>query len=201
MVATDTITTAPEVNAPNMYTTKAMFLPHLRILIAGTGCLSFLSNWILSVNTGAIVRDIDNLNIHAPEFLNKIWRDMYNDVGTTVNSATIYHFGFSTENKLNCYAYRSTNDFTSEKIAYGAYIKPEVNVSSEFTLPENIRDIMDEQIKQENMSHKNNKILIGGEIILYTLRQNDFLITIHDRFENYSENLESMLRQCHNKIS
>jgi hypothetical protein len=54
-----------------MFTTKAFVLPHLRMVIAGTGAGRFLGKWFIRLNDRIAVKDIDNLNYHAPLTLSK----------------------------------------------------------------------------------------------------------------------------------
>ena len=50
MIATDTLATSPD-GRPFKFTTKAFFLlPHLRMIIAGTGAGGFLGRWFIRVN-------------------------------------------------------------------------------------------------------------------------------------------------------
>ena len=45
-----------------MYTTKAFIVPHLHLIMAGTGVAGFLSRWFVRLNDNFIVRGIDRVN-------------------------------------------------------------------------------------------------------------------------------------------
>jgi hypothetical protein len=54
-------------------------------------------------------------------------------------TTTVYHFGFSEVTGLiHSFAYRSANNFQSEKIAYGLGIKPECTIPENYSLPQDI---------------------------------------------------------------
>jgi hypothetical protein len=72
-VATDTLATSPD-GKPLKFTTKAFILPHLKMIIAGTGAGGFLGRWFVRINDGLIVRGIDNLDYHTPRDLASMWQ-------------------------------------------------------------------------------------------------------------------------------
>ena len=96
-VATDTLATTTN-GEPFMFTTKAFIVPHLRMLICGTGMGGVLGRWFVAINDKMIVRGIDNLNYHTPSILNNIWSDYKKEFSIEENiTATVYLVGFSEE--------------------------------------------------------------------------------------------------------
>ena len=74
LVATDTLA-VDMAGEPMMFSTKAMYVPHLRMIIAGTGVGMFSGDWAMSVNNRMIVRDILNLDYHTPDQLRTCWNE------------------------------------------------------------------------------------------------------------------------------
>ena len=120
-VATDTLAVLPD-GKPFMFTSKAFILPHLKLIIAGTGISGFCDRWFIQVNNRLIVRGIDNLNYYTPKILPDLWMHYRQEVSLPDHlTTTIYHFGFSEDTHvIHSYAYRSTNNFTSEPVIYGS---------------------------------------------------------------------------------
>jgi len=118
LMATDTLATSTD-GQPFKFTTKAFFIPHLRMLMAGTGLMGFLGRWFIQVNDWMLVKGIDNLNNHAPRYLSSIWQGYKEEVSAGEISATIYHCGFSEiDGLIHTYVYRAPH-FLSETLGCG----------------------------------------------------------------------------------
>jgi hypothetical protein len=181
-----------------MYTTKTFIVPHLRLIIAGTGVQGFLGRWFVRINDGFIVRGIDNLNYHAPRNLPSIWEGLKKELSIQDGTmTTVYHFGFSEETGLiHSYAYRSTSNFQSEAIPYGIGVKPECTVPSDCRLPDDLRKMMDQQREiQASSPQGEKKIYIGGEIQVHHLSQEGFCAYTLGRFDDYRENEKSIYQR------
>lgn len=119
IIATDTLATSPG-GEPAFFTTKAFHIPHLRMIIAGTGMSGLLGSWFLNVNDRMVVKGIRNLDFHAPELLRQNWSDLKESIGIPDDlTTTVYHFGFTEDDVIATYVYRSINDFETESLAYG----------------------------------------------------------------------------------
>src|ERR1035438_10826177 len=97
LVATDTLATLLN-GTPYRFTSKVLILPHLRMIMAGTGAAGFLDRWFVIINAEMIVRGIEHLNDHSPRYLNAIWSTYkHESIGIPDNptTTTVYHFGFS----------------------------------------------------------------------------------------------------------
>jgi hypothetical protein len=188
LVATDTLAVSPD-GRPFKFTTKAFIMPHLRMIIAGTGAAEFVCKWFTGVNSGFIVRGIDNLDYHAPRNLSAMWQGYKQEPsfpeGATV---TIYHFGFSEETGLiHSFAYRSTDDFRSDPIGYGLHVKPEcLEIPADYCLPRDIRKMMDSQRIIQASRPKDQRVYIGGEIEVNHLSKDGFHTYVLDRFDDYA---------------
>ncbi len=111
------------VNAePYLYTTKFYILPHLKMVICGTGISQVIIDWFIQVNTSILAQDICDLDEFAVELLQELGNKYLLDRNKT---ATIYHFGWSQlEGCFTGFVYRSDSNFLSERLQYGTGIKP-----------------------------------------------------------------------------
>jgi hypothetical protein len=188
LVATDTLATSPD-GKPFKFTTKTFIVPHLKLLMSGVGVHGFLGKWFVQMNDGVVVRGIDHLNYHAPRILASLWQRYKKELSIPDNiKTTIYHVGFSeiTE-KIHLYAYRSTEDFTSERLEpYGIRVKPECPVPENYCLPQDIRTMMDDQRAIQASKPKSERIYIGGEIEIHHLTKGGSEVYTLHRFEDYS---------------
>ena len=190
--ATDTLAVTPD-GTPFFFTTKAFVVPHLRMIMAGTGAGGFLDRWFISVNQ-MIVRGVDDLKHCTPESLQKLWvefRKAYSfpDDFTT----TVYHFGFSEiTGVINSYAYRSTNNFRSEPLQYGLAIKPECTVPDNYRLPHDLKSMMDEQRAIQRSRPAGDQLYIGGEIYVHHLMEGGSNVYRLDRFDDYEQDRETI---------
>ena len=194
LVATDTLATSPD-GEPFMFTTKAFIVPHLQIIMAGTGVGGFLGKWFIQVNDRMVVRDVDHLDYHTPKTLDAIWRGHKEEFPIPDNlTTTVYHFGFSDEDGLiHSYAYRSASNFQSERFSqYGIGVKPECQVPEGYELPTDIKKMMDEQRATEASRPKDQRIYIGGKILIHHLTKFGFSVFRLDEFEDYAANEQAI---------
>jgi len=113
LVLTDTLATSAA-GQPHLFQTKCWPLPHLNMVMVGTGSGNLFEAWYRTLQTSMLVRDIDNLDFHAPRVLRDLWDRVQSDHGSQVGTSTVYHFGFSSHGVAIRYVYRSTNNFESE---------------------------------------------------------------------------------------
>jgi hypothetical protein len=188
-VAVDTLAT--DINGePLMFTSKAFILPHLRMIMCGTGSGGFLGKWFIRVNDNMVVQGIDNLDYHATSTLQDLWQEHTDQLRKEyLGTATIYHFGFSETTKLiACYVYRSENNFKSEvHEQYGIGVKPECNVIKNYEFPKDIPAMMNEQRTIQSTKPISEKVYIGGEIIIFHLERKGILTYFLKKFEDYNE--------------
>jgi hypothetical protein len=200
LVATDTLATSPK-GEPAFFTTKAFILPHLQMIMAGTGISGFLGKWFLQANGQMLVRGIDHLNYHTPGALISIWnslRDEYpipDDVTTTV-----YHFGFSEEDgTIHTFVYRSTNKFMSEILPYSIIVKPKCEVAENPIFPFCITQMMEEQRIIQNSLPENERVYIGGRIQIHHLTKEGTNIYTLSQFEDYESVRKKMYENFDSK--
>lgn len=187
VAATDTLATHPD-GQPFSFTTKALILPHLKLIMAETGIGGFMGRWFITVKDRCAVRGIDHLNYHAPSALGSLWEGYKKELSIPDNkTATVYHFGFSEGTGLvHLYAYRSGNSFRSERLEpYGLRIKPECQVPADYQLPRDFKVMMDEQRRVQGALSKNERIYVGGEIQVHHLTESGFAVYTLHRFDDY----------------
>jgi hypothetical protein len=193
-VATDTLAVAPG-GRPLMFTTKALIVPHLRMVMAGTGTGGVLDRWFVSVNGGKVVTGIENLDYHTPKSLSDLWqrfkdeRDEFPEGQTT----TVYHFGFSeASGSIRAFAYRSANGFESEPLGYGIAVKPECSVPQNLQLPGDLKSMMEEQRAVQRGLPESDRVYIGGEIQVHHLMESGFNVYTLDRFDDFAADAVTM---------
>ena len=197
-VGTDTLATTVD-GTPAFFTTKAFPLPHLRMVIAGTGMVGFLLQWFAKINDGMRLGGIDNLDFHAPSALTSLWAEFQASADYTFTedlTTTVYHFGFSeADNGVRSYAYRSTTEFVSESLQTGGFgVKPPCEVPENWTLPDDLITMMESQRAAEEPRPIGERIFIGGEIqFLHLTREAVSISTVH-RFDGYEQDLVTILK-------
>lgn len=185
-VATDTLSTLYD-GTPLMFTTKAFIVPHLRLIMCGTGVGGFVGRWFIQVNDKIVVRDIDHLDSHTPNNLMAFWQRYKEEFSIPPNlSTTVYYFGFSQRNALiHSYAYRSKNDFKSEALEYGVGFRPECQVPKDSVFPIDIKKMMDDQRSIQVSLPKDQRLNIGGEILIHHLTKVGFSVYTLGQFEDF----------------
>lgn len=172
-----------------MFTTKAFIIPHLNLIMCGTGIGGFLGGWFIAVNDRMVLRDIDNLDYHTPNALVNLYRTYTEEFSIpTQMTTTVYHFGFSTETALiHSYAYRSRNNFVSERLPYGLGVKPECQVPDDCQFPAGVKSLMQQQRSIQDSLPKEERIYIGGKIIIHHLTEMGFQVYVLDQFDDYHD--------------
>ena len=179
IVATDTLLHY-SVDTPPGYVSKAIAIPHMRMVIAATGSALLFSRWVGLVNNQGFALDVDTVDAHAPQELQALWSELNRYVPALKDqSATIYHFGISDNSgKIHGFAYRSVSEFKSEALNYGLGVKPElldkagVDWSS---FPTCAPEIMRAQSRQEEGKTKD-RVYIGGSVYVTHLTEDGFSI-------------------------
>ncbi|WP_455806656.1 hypothetical protein [Pseudomonas fluorescens] len=179
IVATDTLLHY-SVDTPPGYASKAIAIPHMRMIIAATGSAILFNRWIGLVNNQGFALDVNAVDAHAPRELQALWGELNRHVPTLHDqSATIYHFGISDDSgKIHGFAYRSRSDFKSEHLDYGLGVKPELKDKSGIdwnSFPACVPDVMRAQSRQEDEKSKD-RVYIGGTTEVTHLTKDGFSI-------------------------
>lgn len=199
-VATDTLACDDE-GRPGLFRSKALYVPHLRTIVFATGFAEMLENWFIHINRRMVVDGVEQLDAFTPETLRELWAELRQDIGGAMDqhhcqTTTVYHMGVSEKTgKIVTYAYRSTNDFASEKLpANSIGFKPECPASDGET---DIFELMKKQRSHQQNSGKplREQVHIGGEIQLYQLTAQGCNISTYARFDDYDEARTKMQRE------
>lgn len=177
IVATDTLLHYA-VDTPPGSISKAIAIPHLRLIIAATGSAHLFNSWIGLVNNDGFALDVDEINIHAPKALQTLWEELDTQLSSVLQqTATIYHFGTSDDTgKIHGFAYRSGSNFKSESLEYGLGIKPELMDKTGIdwnSFPLSAPSIMRAQAQQESRKIKD-RVYIGGTVEIVHLSKGGF---------------------------
>jgi hypothetical protein len=194
LVATDTLAVSTD-GKPLRFTTKAFIVPHLRLIMAGTGAGGFLGRWFIQINDNMLVQGIEHLDHHSPRVLAAFWLRFKQEfsITDTDRTTTVYHFGFSESTGLiRTFAYRSANGFRSEEVGYGLGYKPECTLPDDYQLPRDIRRIRDDQRVVQAARPKETMLYIGGEIMIHHVSRTGFVAYPLDRFEDYATDEAAM---------
>lgn len=175
-VVTDTLAVTKTVDgscSPLLFTSKALYLPHLRLIVAGTGLGSLCDRWFSAINTKMVVEGIEHLNEFSQACIQQLWEDLLSEADKNSGcTSTIYHFGVSeSTGDITSYAYRSTNDFAPEPLTYGTACKPGVAIP-EGNLIEHLPAIMSLQREAESVAPPSERVHIGGQAISIHLTKN-----------------------------
>jgi len=193
ILATDTLATTPE-GTPSFFTSKATHVPHLKSLIMGTGVGGFANRWANQVAASMVLSGINNLDYHTPKALRDLWKAYRaeHDVPDGITT-TVYHFGLSEDDGRMCgFAYRSTDDFSSEQLDYGWRFKPECTVPDGDDIGAIIEAMMREQRQIQETRPLNERVFIGGEAILHHLMPGSYAAYNLFRFEDYDDTLKEI---------
>lgn len=195
IIATDTLA-VDENGLERSYTSKAVLVPHLQMVIAGTGVGGFSSRWFVAVNDNMIVKGIDNLDYHAPENLRRLFTNFQKEIGFPRSlTTTIYHIGLSeVTGNIHSYVYRSENGFASERLDYGMKVKPECGaLPDNYELPSGIVPIMESQRAIQAQKPLDTRLYIGGEIqVIQIMRTGIILCYRLHQFDDFSTTEEGI---------
>lgn len=184
-IAMDTLVVGAEDKMPMHFQRKFLPLTNSNLLIAGTGLVNLINGWFEHVSSFPDLGDIDDINIFAPTSLAASVRAVG---GLGKNTTTLYHFGYSkSEARYVGYAYRSTNDFLSERLQYALGFKPQVHVepSVNIEFPSFLINIILEQQRQDRLLAIDKQVGIGGEIEFAILSNGYVKIETVHRFASY----------------
>ncbi|MFJ2456640.1 hypothetical protein ACIOWK_33905 [Pseudomonas protegens] len=177
IVATDTLLHYSVDTAPG-FTSKAIAIPHLRMIIAATGSAVLFSRWVGLVNYQGTSLNVDAVDAHATKALQSLWGELNAQFPALhQQTATVYHFGVSDNTgAVHGFAYRSVSDFKSERLDYGLGVKPELMDKSGIdwnSFPLSAPAIMQAQALQESCK-TSNRVYIGGSVQVTHLTKDGF---------------------------
>jgi hypothetical protein len=196
IIAMDTLASDKE-GSPGYFTTKFYQLPHLNMVVCGTGDGNLVANWFTYINTRMVVRGLMNLDWHTPNRLNNLALDKEKTLPVD-STTTVYHFGFPEDGGPACgFAYRSKDKFSGDSFAAnGIGIKPPVDVKEPCIFPDNVEKLMLLQREAEGRKLPNERVYIGGEIFVCHMTRERTQIYRAAIFPDREDDLEAMLQKA-----
>ena len=194
-LAMDTLVVTHDDKIPLYYQTKFTVLPHLNLVIAGTGFASLINEWFYFVNGSMVVRDIDHLKVLAPGLLRAAAPRCQ---GADITTTTLYHFGYSTlEKRYVGYAYRSAKNWEPDRLQDALGLKPVIDVqpTSNIQIPQFLIDIVCEQRRKDLLLPVSERVGIGGDIQVVVMENGIVTISTVHRFESYESDYELMTKK------
>lgn len=194
LIATDTLAVNPD-GSPRNFTSKALVLPHMRLIVAGTGVSGLASSWFRAINEHMVSADIDQLNRHTQEALKGIWETEFGDIDVHQYSTTIYHIGLSRETgKIHGYTYSSMNDFEPRELAEGFSWKPPMHEHDDGQdAPASFMECMKAQMATQERLPFYQRIHIGGEVQVITITSDGLIACYSDGQLPEFEELETQI--------
>ncbi len=192
VLATDTLATDPD-GTPAYFTSKALFVPHLKTIIAGTGCAGFSTRWAQQVTDKMLLRGIENLDYHTPQGLSVLWEEYQRSEDFPEGmTTTVYQLGLSEDaGVMKGFAYRSADGFVSEPLNYGMRMKPECSVPEGQEGLEIFRTMMLEQREIQSKKERSERVYIGGQGIVMILDANSCTTATLFDFDDFLRDSET----------
>ena len=181
--------------SPSHHTTKFTYVPHIRTIIAGTGLGNFSTEWALPIVGAALTLGIEHLDEFASEQLSLLWAERkQKDRLPPELTTTVYHFGISeTTGKVVNIAYRSEDDFVSEKLSYGLAVKPYCEPPvGDYDFYEMVPGLMDKQRIFQEERPMGERLYIGGEILACYLNADYFKSWSLGKFSDFDTQTKKM---------
>jgi hypothetical protein len=190
-ILSDTIVSDPATMDPITFTSKVYPAPHWEGLICGTGIMQFVTEWYLRAITTIVAQDIVHLDQFTPRTASQLFEKYKTSAGRKATS-TLYHFGFDRiESRFVGFAYRSTNDFASERLPYAIGIKPNPgNPDLEIkSFPDDFIRLAQLQKQLDDTKPAAERVGVGGHLIAYMLQRVDTNGLRHE--------IQTTIRRCY----
>lgn len=197
LIAMDTLATN-NLGNPAYFTSKAFIIPHLRMIVCGTGLTDFIREWFMEININMRIKGIDHLHLHTPKILTHLWSTFITNHPITIYNTTtsIYHFGFSENNNLmTSFYYNSADNFKGEKLDYGLKIKPNTLLTDiQINSLDDYFNLMKSQIEAQEDLPPDEKIYIGGEMQMYILNEKGYYVSTFNKFSDYQKTYDKIFK-------
>lgn len=188
VLVTDTLSTSTS-GDPHIFVSKCFVIPHLEMVVAGTGVALISQRWAHQLQTAVLARDIDFLDHLVPAALTQVVTDLNGEFGELPGTSTVYHFGYSEDREEYVgYAYRSEHDFVSEPLQSGGFgVKP--RPIGDFSSPNDMNEMVQlgRRIRAEQDGLPEGRIYIGGELCMTALINRTITVSKLFRFEDFED--------------
>ncbi|MCK4873255.1 MAG: hypothetical protein KAS72_11060 [Phycisphaerales bacterium] len=184
---------------PGPFCSKMLLLPHLQIVVCGTGIRSLIYYWSAFLQQNAVARDVTELDNIARAKL----PELADECGVTESlTSTIYHFGYwPAEKRMRGFAYRSANGFETEQLKNPGFgIKPPdgidleqaLNTCTEKGLPAGFVEVMKRQKAFDDARPPKEQVGIGGEVQFLVMTAEGYSLSTCYRFDDYDRHSEAV---------
>lgn len=194
LIITDTLSTTPSPSLePHLFVTKTFPVPPMNMALVGTGAANLVAEWKARLHSGMLARDVTTLDLHTPDALRGIMADLIAQFGPIDGTSTIYHFGIDEQTgRAVRFAYRSTADFTSERVDEPGFAMkpPPVNGYSEDDDTNTLKGLLALAIKvraEQDLLPGYVRVAIGGDLIATHVTSGNVAIQRLYRFPDYEE--------------
>lgn len=176
-VVTDSLLSDADDLSPLAFTTKVYPLPHLQALICGTGHAQRIIEWVATVNITLLATNVVHLDRLAPAALRQLFARYPKEqsAGRDITT-TLYHFGFDDrEQRFAGFAYRSADDFQSERLQEGFGFKPApdwpIDGKKITKLPQEFIAIARKQKLQDEATMMPERVGVGGQLLFHAMQR------------------------------
>ncbi|NLD46453.1 MAG: hypothetical protein GX660_04540 [Clostridiaceae bacterium] len=189
---------------PYKFLTKIFPLMHMNCVLCGTGNFEPILKWFEHIESGIVAYGIIQLN-KITELSIKAFMEKENQTNA---STTLYQFGLSElDGKFYGYAYRSTNNYSSEKLLYSVGVKPQDAFNTNEELSQLIEGCIDQDVLaalmlklkeyDDNLGNTNpKKVGIGGQMEICLLQKNSIQLLRQDIFPDCEAVYTEILDGC-----
>ena len=192
---------------PYSFCTKLFPVPHLQGVVCGTGLMPLILDWFVFLESQVIAQNMAYVDTIATAELSRLAAPYQ---GRYEGTSTIYHFGLNPHTaQMEGYAYRSAEDFRSERLQAGLGMKPP-NEKLPKTWAETAAtagiiaafiEVIKEQKRQDALLESSKRVGVGGEVHLLQLTKHSQTMWTCYRFEDYSQGLATMLQRLQTENS
>jgi len=189
---------------PYKFLSKIFPLMHMNSVLCGTGNFHPILKWFEYIESSIVAYGIVQLNrltkLSIKEFMEK--------ENSTDEPTTLYQFGLSeVDGRFYGYAYRSTNNYTSEELQYTIGVKPRDAFNTSEEIFEFIQGNIDQGVLvalmlklkgyDDNLGNQHpNKVGIGGQMETCLLQKNSLQIIRQDIFPDSADVYQEILSGC-----
>ncbi len=195
-VATDTLGVGYD-SSPLLFAAKALHLPHVNILMAGTGVSRMMDGWFYGLN-GQQFAGIDELAAKSTIALRKRWAEFRGAFPVSEDATcSIFTFGFSeTTGRMRVLMNSSSYDWElrDQPVPFSGQ-KPPGTLPTAPHFPSGLMAAMLDQRAVQAAKPPEKRLHIGGAIIMHCLTREGCTSQIVSRFADYDDTLRSMQPQ------
>jgi hypothetical protein len=201
-LATDTLASGGNDKTPHMFVSKFFLLPHLGVLLCGTGVFQLIRDWFVDLESSLIARDFDHVSRFAPSLLRALSEKLTSQHQQPV-TATIYHFGYSVAMSSHVgLAFDSKQGYEPRVIKDSFFMKPKLEElptapTNADELPSWYADLMERQRADDLAKPFADRVGIGGEIHMAQINRTTLTVSTIHRFASYESDYEAMIRKHH----